>query len=70
VSDPTRRSEAGERTFLRPADGRILGGVCAALSRKLGVDAVVVRGVFLFLALFFGLGIFLYLVLWLTIPEE
>jgi len=59
-----------ERTFLRPADGRILAGVCAALARKLGVDAVVVRGVFLFLALFFGLGIFLYLVLWLTIPEE
>jgi phage shock protein PspC (stress-responsive transcriptional regulator) len=44
--------------------------VCAALARRLALDAVVVRGVFVFLALFFGVGVFLYLVLWLTIPEE
>jgi len=41
-----------DRTFLRPRDGAVLGGVCAALSRAVGLDVSVVRSVFigLFLA--------------------
>lgn len=40
-------SGAGEQpTLLRPRDGRILFGVCAAIARGLCTDATVVRGCF------------------------
>jgi phage shock protein PspC (stress-responsive transcriptional regulator) len=56
--------------FLRPRDGRVIAGVCAALARRFGMDASLVRLVF-FLAFFLlGAGLVAYLLLWLMIPEE
>lgn len=33
-----------ERTFLRPKDDRKIAGVCAALARRAGFDATLLRG--------------------------
>jgi phage shock protein C len=50
---------------LRRGSDRILGGVCSGLGRYFGVDAVLVRVIFVILALVPpGIGIILYLVLW------
>jgi phage shock protein PspC (stress-responsive transcriptional regulator) len=56
--------------FLRPRDGRILGGVAAALARRFELDATLVRGAFALLALLAGLGVLLYLAGWALIPQE
>ena len=63
-------SPRAESTFLRPKDGRVIAGVCAAIARRTGIDVYVVRGVFVLLALCFGFGFALYLVLWMAIPED
>jgi phage shock protein PspC (stress-responsive transcriptional regulator) len=63
-------SAAAERTFLRPRDGRMLGGVCAAVARRLGLDATLVRVAWIAAALVFGVGLVAYAILWLLIPEE
>lgn len=49
---------------------RILGGVCAGLAEGFHVDALWVRVVFLLLVFLQGVGLFLYVVLWLVMPER
>jgi phage shock protein PspC (stress-responsive transcriptional regulator) len=55
----------------RNIPGRVLGGVCAALSLQLGIDAVLIRVVFvLSLALSVGLSFWAYALLWVLTPFE
>jgi phage shock protein C len=56
------------RRLTRPRDDRVLGGVAAGLARHLGVDAVVIRLLFLVLAFAGGAGVLAYLVGWILIP--
>ena len=54
----------------RSRTNRSLGGVCAGLSRYLNVDVSWVRIVFMLLAVTNGVGLWLYLALWLALPLE
>ena len=54
----------------RVCAGRSTAGVCAGLANYLGVDATVVRLIFVLLALFAAGGVLLYLILWLIMPME
>ena len=47
----------------------MFGGVAAGLAEYFAIDPVLVRLVFLLLALGGGHGILLYLLLWLLMPE-
>ncbi len=58
-----------DQRFYR-SDNRILGGVCAGLAEGLHVDPLWVRIVFLLLVFLQGVGLFLYVVLWLVMPER
>ena len=51
----------------RELEGRVLGGVCAGVARRLGVDPLVVRVAFIAAAAV-GFGIPLYALAWLVIP--
>jgi phage shock protein PspC (stress-responsive transcriptional regulator) len=44
---------------------RILGGVCGGLAEALGVDATLIRILFICSVIFAGVGIIPYIVLWL-----
>lgn len=54
----------------RPLRGRLLGGVCAGLSRHMDLDPTLVRLAFLLLSLAKGAGLLLYVALWLLLREE
>ncbi|WP_372595393.1 PspC domain-containing protein [Actinotalea sp.] len=58
------------RTGLFRANDRWIGGVGAGLARRLGVDPLVVRGLLLVSVLLGGLGLALYAVAWVLLPEE
>jgi phage shock protein C len=58
------------KRLFRNQSNRVIGGVCAGLGRYLGVDPVLVRLVFVALALVNGLGVLAYLVMWLIVPDE
>ncbi len=58
----------GQRFFR--SSNRILGGVCAGLAEEFHVDVLWVRIAFLFLVFLQGLGLFVYVVLWLVMPER
>jgi phage shock protein PspC (stress-responsive transcriptional regulator) len=61
---------SGGKRLLRIRQGRIVAGVCAGLGAYFGVDVNLVRLAFGVLTVFYGLGILLYLVAWLILPEE
>jgi phage shock protein PspC (stress-responsive transcriptional regulator) len=49
---------------------RLLGGVCSGFARYLGIHPHLVRAVFAFLAFAGGVGVVMYAVGWLIIPED
>src|SRR5688572_847006 len=61
--------EALRRIDVRRSDDGWIGGVCAGLAARLGVDPVIVRGSFFLLSVFFGLGVTVYLLAWLLVPQ-
>ena len=61
----------GTKKLIRTRDGRIVAGVCSGIGEYLGVDANVIRLIFALITVFTaGLGILLYLVAWVVLPEE
>jgi phage shock protein PspC (stress-responsive transcriptional regulator) len=48
---------------------RKLAGVCGGLGESLDIDPVFFRAIFIVLAFIGGLGILLYIALWLVMPE-
>ncbi len=58
------------RSLRRSPDNRVLGGVCGAISRETGIDAMWVRIGFVLLAIASGVMVFVYAMAWLLIPME
>ena len=58
------------RTGLLRGNDRWIAGVGSGLSRRLGIDPLVVRGLLLASVLLGGLGIVLYAIAWMLLPEE
>lgn len=75
---PTRPADASAAAravrrragFARDPDDRVVGGVCAGLAARLGVDALLLRLATVVLALAGGVGVLLYLVAWLLADDE
>ncbi|MBC7220536.1 PspC domain-containing protein [Candidatus Bipolaricaulota bacterium] len=58
-----------KRLYRRRKDA-LLGGVCGGIAEYLGVDPTLVRVVFAVLAVASGIGVLIYFLLWLLIPQE
>ncbi|TMD90217.1 MAG: PspC domain-containing protein [Chloroflexi bacterium] len=58
-----------DQRFYR-SNNRILGGVCAGLAEGFRLDPLWLRIAFLVLVFIQGVGIFIYVVLWLVMPER
>src|SRR6266704_2003747 len=56
--------------LVRPARGRVLAGVCAAIARATNTDPVLWRVLFAVLTLAGGVSVVVYLIAWLLIPAE
>ena len=57
------------KRIYRNSDNMILGGVCSGISEYFDVDPIILRLIFVIAVVFYGTGIFLYLVLWVIIPK-
>ncbi len=66
VIRPTRRS--GRRMYRDP-DNQIIGGVCSGLGANLNIDPVFVRILFVIFTLAYGIGVLVYILMWIVIPE-
>jgi len=59
-----------EPRLARSRDDRVIAGVCGGLARYLGIDAVLVRIAALLLIFAGGVGLVLYVIGWIAMPEE
>ncbi len=57
------------KKLYRDIDNKYIGGVCAGLEHYLGFDALWIRLLFIFFALFTGFGFIAYILLWILVPE-
>ena len=49
---------------------KVIGGVAGGLSDYLDIDPVIIRILFVLLAIFGGSGVLVYIILWIVIPAE
>ena len=57
--------------WARSAQDRMLAGVCGGLAAQFGVPTALVRLAFVLMSLFFGgVGLVIYVVLWVVMPVE
>jgi phage shock protein PspC (stress-responsive transcriptional regulator) len=61
--------QPSKKKMFRNPDDRIIGGVCSGLGAFLGMEPVWVRLLFIIFACFFGVGFFVYIALWIALPE-
>jgi phage shock protein PspC (stress-responsive transcriptional regulator) len=57
-----------KKKMYRNPDDTIVGGVCSGIAGYLDSDPVLFRILFVVFALFFGVGFFVYLALWIALP--
>ncbi len=75
ISDNEKRSAGdkfstpGYNRMYRDPDRRIIGGVCSGMGAYWNVEPWLVRVIFLILAMVGGLGILIYLILYIVLPE-
>ena len=62
-------SSPGYHRMYRDPDHRIIGGVCSGMGAYWDIDPVIVRVIFVALALAGGLGVLVYLILYIVLPE-
>ena len=58
-----------EKKLYRSRKDRVAGGVAAGLGEYLGIDPIIIRIIFIILTITHGMGILLYIILWIVIPE-
>ncbi len=56
--------------FIRPKEGRIIGGVCAGLADYFNIDVVIIRLIFVVMLISGGAGAVVYIILLIVMPEE
>ena len=56
--------------LVRPRQGKMIGGVCAAIARRFEISTGLVRALFVISILLPGPQILLYLGLWIFLPSE
>lgn len=69
-SETKNNSGMGQRLLRRSRTNRSIAGVCGGLADYFGIDATVLRIVMLCLIIFGGMSLWVYIVMWLLIPEE
>jgi phage shock protein C len=72
---PTKLAEAAANPYASPrlaldTEHKKIAGVCAGFARYLGVDALLVRIVWLALVLGAGFGCVAYLIAWILMPKD
>jgi phage shock protein PspC (stress-responsive transcriptional regulator) len=65
----TQTFGAYRRRLYRNRDDSIISGVCGGIGAYLNIDPVWIRISFILFAVFFGIGFFVYVALWIALPE-
>lgn len=59
----------GYHRMYRDPDNRVIGGICSGMGAYWNIDPVIIRIIFILLALTGGVGVIVYLILYIVLPE-
>lgn len=59
-----------ESKLYRPKEDRVIAGVCSGIARYFKIDVIIIRLIFVLLAIYAGSGVLIYLILLIIMPEE
>ncbi len=71
VSEETNSKESAteiKKRLYRDSDNAVVAGIASGLARYFDIDPVIVRLIFVISIFFNGMGIFVYIILWLVVP--
>ena len=57
-------------SLVRPQNGRWIAGVCLAVANRFGWDVTLIRILTVVAMIFFGLPLWIYILLWILVPSE
>jgi len=66
---PKRGSRPSSKKLFRDPEDKFLGGVCSGLGHYFGIDTIWMRIIWLILFFGFGIGLLIYILLWILIPN-
>lgn len=58
------------KRLYRSNKDKILGGVCAGIAEYFNIDPVIIRVIFVLIFLAEGVGLMIYVILWIIVPEQ
>jgi phage shock protein C len=58
------------KKLFRSVNDNIIAGVCGGLAEYFQIDSLLIRIIFILLAIGGGSGLLIYLILWLVVPKE
>jgi len=64
------QAQPAQKRLYRSMNDKMIAGVCSGLAVYFNLDPVLMRVIFVALALMGGPGILLYIILWIVMPEE
>lgn len=65
----TLEDETNIKKMFRDSENKVIGGVGAGVAAFFGADITLIRLLFVILSVFGGLGILVYIILWIALPE-
>src|SRR5690348_5583294 len=68
--DMNENDFSGVKQLRRTRDGRIIAGVASGLGQYVGIDPNIIRAVLAVSSFFGGVGVGIYAIGWLLLPEE
>lgn len=57
------------RKLYRDPDDKVIAGICSGLGYFLGIDRVIIRIILLVSLIWFGTGVWVYIIIWIAAPE-
>ena len=58
------------RRLYRDENDKVIGGVCSGLANYFNIDPVIMRIIFVVVALAFGTGVLAYIIMWIAVPSS
>jgi len=68
-SDQAPPISGNTKRLFRNENDKLIGGVCGGIANYFGIDTILVRIIFVFVA-FTGAGLLAYLILWIALPSS
>jgi phage shock protein C len=70
MAEKRTSEKTGYQRLTRNCDDKVVGGVCSGLGNYWAIDPVLFRILFVVLLLGFGVGVLMYILMWIIIPKS